>query len=74
MRHCEPRQATVVNKIDDVEGSARLSQRPWGVANSATEDGPAPLLEEPMATQTSLRVHDTLVRGTAKLSAGVPLT
>jgi hypothetical protein len=43
------------------------------VANSATEVGPAPLLEEPMATQTSLSVHDTLVRGTSKLSAGIPL-
>jgi hypothetical protein len=73
MRHWKPEQATVVNKIEDVEGSVRLSQAPCGVANSATEDGPAPLLEEPMATQTSLRVHDTLVRGTSKLSAGVPL-
>jgi hypothetical protein len=73
MRHWEPEQATVVNKIDDVAGSVRWSQCPCGVANSATEDGPVPMLEEPMATQTSFSVQDTLVRGTSKLSAGMPL-
>jgi hypothetical protein len=31
------------------------------------------MLEEPMATQTSFSVQDTLVRGTSKLSAGMPL-
>jgi hypothetical protein len=72
-RHSEPEHATEVNRIDEVEGRVRSSQCPCGVAYSATDVGPAPLLEDPMATQTSLRVQDTLVRGTSKLRAGVPL-
>jgi hypothetical protein len=73
IRHCEPEQAVVVRSVEAPEGRARLSHWPCGVENSAIEVGPEPELDVPRATQTSLRVQATLVRGTSKLSAGVPL-
>jgi hypothetical protein len=73
MRHCDPEQAVVVSKVEGPEGSVRLSHLPCGVENSATDVGPEPALDVPRATHTSLSVQATLVRGTSKLNAGVPL-
>jgi hypothetical protein len=72
IRHCEPEQAVVVSSVEAPEGRVRLSHLPFGVENSAIDIGPDPALDVPSATQTSLRVQATLVRGTSKLSAGVP--
>jgi hypothetical protein len=73
MRHCDPEQAVVVNKVEGPDGRVRLNQCPCGVENSATDVGPDPELDVPRATHTSLSVQATLVRGTSNLRAGVPL-
>jgi hypothetical protein len=66
--------AVDVTRGETVAGGARGNQCPLGVTNSTTDVGPTLALDVPTATQKSLSVQPTFVRGTEILRAGVPFT
>jgi hypothetical protein len=71
-RHDVPEQADASITGEGVVGNVRLNHRPAGVEYSPTASGSTLALDVPTATQTSVRVQPTFVKGTEMLKAGVP--